>query len=103
MALQDKLEDNGWELDDLKQTLQIDGFDDAAVGVTNNYEIVYDYDKLVDECCRQLECTVEEAIDYVEFNILGSLPPRYGTAQPVVMYLFEDENDKNKTEEISKA
>ena len=48
-------------------------------------------------------CTVEEAIDYVEFNILGSLPPKYGTAQTVVMYLFEDQNNKNKTEEISKT
>ena len=50
----------------------VDGFDDAIIGVDdNNLKIVYDIDEVINILMRE-EMTVDEAIEYYEYNIAGS-------------------------------
>lgn len=54
--------------------LMADGFDDAILGITNRCGddslIAYDYDKCVK--ILQKEMSYEDAVEYMEFNIVGS-------------------------------
>ena len=56
------------------QILMADGFDDAILGITNRCGddslIAYDYDKCVK--ILQKEMSYEDAVEYMEFNIVGS-------------------------------
>lgn len=50
-----------------------DGFDDAIIGLGscfNSYKVVYDKKKVIDILCKDMN--YEEAIEYFEFNIVGS-------------------------------
>tara|TARA_R110001592_G_scaffold179189_1_gene420657 strand:+ start:2632 stop:2883 length:252 start_codon:yes stop_codon:yes gene_type:complete len=56
------------------KALMADGFDDAILGITNRCGddslIAYDYDKCVK--ILQKEMSYEDAVEYMEFNIVGS-------------------------------
>ena len=45
---------------------------------------VYDYDLLVDSFARNLSCTTDEAVDWIVYNVLGSLP-NFGEKAPLVI------------------
>ena len=66
-----------------------DFYDDALVGITDDGRTVYDFDLLV-ECLMDHDgMGEEEAIEFVEYNILRSLP-YLGRKAPIVMYRLED-------------
>ena len=49
-----------------------DGFDDAIIGVDdNNLKIVYDIDEVINILIRD-GMEVDDAIEYYEYNIVGS-------------------------------
>lgn len=56
----------------------------AIIGVTTDNRVVYDYSKLIEECVVRDGMTEEEAIDWVDFNVLGALP-NGGELGPLVM------------------
>jgi hypothetical protein len=65
-------------------------FDGAMIGVSSNDRAVYDYDKMVAVAMEQEGWTQEEAIDWIEFNILRSLP--YIENAPIIVYsLYREE------------
>ena len=59
-------------------------FDGGIVGVTTDGRLVYSYDKLVRALMEANKWDETDAIDWVEFNTLRSLPYIHGKA-PVVM------------------
>lgn len=62
-------------------------FDDlcpAIVGFSHDNRVVYDYEKILEVFRERDGMTEEEAIDFVEFNTLRSLP--YMSRQPVILY-----------------
>ena len=60
-------------------------YDDALVGVTEDGRAVYDFDKMVIWLVDKEGFTEEEAIEWIEYNTIRSLP--YGGPDaPVVMY-----------------
>lgn len=87
MSIQKKLEDNGYNIDDFDNSLQIDGYDNACIGVSENDELVYDYTLLVKETMKD-GCTLDQAIEYVNFNIVSA---RFsGHINPVIVNLFSN-------------
>ena len=69
-------------------------FDDAIVGVTDDGQVVYDYDKMVLCMMRQDNISEEEAIEFIEFNTIRALP--YVENAPIVMHrlcLEEDDHE----------
>ena len=60
-------------------------YDDALVGVTEDGRAVYDYDKMIDWLMETKGFTCEDAVEWIEFNTIGSLPSA-GPLGPVIMY-----------------
>lgn len=68
-------------------------FDDAVIGYTEEGRVIYDYDKMVKCYMEQENATEEEAIAWIEYNTMRSLP--YVENAPIVMYPISQEVDKN--------
>ena len=59
-------------------------FDGGIVGVTTDGRLVYSYDRLVTALSEANRWSREDAVDWIEFNTLRSLP-YIGPRAPVVM------------------
>jgi hypothetical protein len=57
----------------------------AIIGVTNDNRVAYDYEKIIDNLMARDKISYEEAIEFFDYNIAGSLPPS-GTNLPIVLY-----------------
>jgi hypothetical protein len=74
----------------MEDALKFDGLDDAIIGVTNRTDrpgivdlLVYDYEKIVQIISDDQELSRADAIDFVEFNIVGAW---MGPGTPVVIH-----------------
>ena len=57
------------------ETLLADGFDEALIGIVRQFTktlALYDYNQCVEILIRRDEMTHEEAIEFMEFNVLGA-------------------------------
>ena len=59
-------------------------FDGGIVGVTTDGRLVYSYDRLAEALSEANKWSREDAVDWIEFNTLRSLP-YIGPRAPVVM------------------
>ena len=74
--------------------LKADGFDDAIIGVATQFNrqfIVYDYDKVIMILRRDTEMSEEEAVEYYDFNIVGSY---VGESTPAFLKKYEEVVDE---------
>lgn len=60
----------------------------SIIGVTTDGRAVYDYNLMVKELSQEDDITEEEAVEFIEYNTLGSLPQ--ADKYPIVMYKKED-------------
>lgn len=69
-----------------------DGLDDAIIGYTlNTYaplRVVYDFDKCVKETVKRDGCTIDEAIEWLEFNTISAF---VGESTPIFVKMFREE------------
>ena len=73
--------------------LEGDEFADGAVGLTQDYHVVYDYNRLVDSLMRHNSWTAEDAIEWIEYNTLRAIPymSSQGNEPIVLISMFSDE------------
>ena len=71
-----------WISEQNAEAILWDGCDDAIIGITPNGEAVYSIEKLWDVFVAQ-GMTIEEAIEWVDFNILGAY---VGEFTPIHVY-----------------
>ena len=58
------------EVDNL---LIADGFDDCIIGVNSEYtKVIYSYSKCVDVLINRDEMTKEDAVEWMEFNVVSA-------------------------------
>lgn len=58
------------EVDNL---LIADGFDDCIIGVNSEYtKVIYSYSKCVDVLMNRDEMTKEDAVEFMEFNVVSA-------------------------------
>ena len=81
--LKDILYDMIQDEDVLNQMIILEGdeFADGAIGITNDYHVVYSYERLVESLAKtykeenQTEADAElEAIEWLDYNTIRSLP-----------------------------
>ena len=60
-------------------------FDDALIGVSEDYRAVYDFDLMVEWLMNEENISDVEAIEYIEYNTIRSLP-YIGDKAPIIMY-----------------
>ena len=64
-------------------------YDDAIIGVTDDYRVVYDYEMMVEWLMKKESISAEDAIDWIEFNTMRALP-YFGVGSPIVAYTAFD-------------
>ena len=60
-------------------------YDNSIVGVTTDNRVVYDYDKMILELMEDEEWSYDDAIEWIEYNTIRSLPYA-GEYAPIIMY-----------------
>ena len=80
-----KIVDAGFE-----DVIIFDGYDDAFIGVSEDGRAVYDYDLMVLWLIEHEGMTEDEAVDWISYNTIRSLP-YVGEKAPIVMYCIGDD------------
>ena len=67
--------------------LKYNGFDDATIGISlaqpnKEPSLIYDYDKCVEICLKDSDMSVEEAEEFVHFNLVNVF---IGESNPIFM------------------
>lgn len=75
---------NSGELNEEALRFDNPSFDTAIVGVDYYGRLIYDYDKMIFELMETDNITEEEAIDFIDYNTIRSLP-YYGEYAPLIM------------------
>lgn len=86
MTLEERLLDNGYEG---AAYFTNPGYDNAVIGVSSDGCLIYDFDLMVDELVEDEEMTPEEAIEWIDYNVIRALP-YMGDQAPIIMYKLEE-------------
>ena len=62
-------------------------YDNALIGVTVDGRAVYDYDEMVCGLMTDEDWTADEAVEWIEFNVVRALPYA-GEMAPIIMHRF---------------
>ena len=60
-------------------------YDSAIIGITEDNQVVYDYDKMIEHLIQEDDMSYEEAIDFISYNTIRSLSYA-GMGAPIIMY-----------------
>ena len=60
-------------------------YDNSIVGVTTDNRVVYDYNKMILELMEDEGWSIDDAIDWIDYNTIRSLQYA-GEKAPIVMY-----------------
>lgn len=71
-------------------------YKDAFLGLTHDGRAVYDYDLMVQYLVDTEEMTSDDAIEWIEYNTIRSLPYA-GPKAPVVLYPFNKDDWKDES------
>lgn len=82
----EKLEENVFEAEEV-MLLEEEAFRESLVGISSNMRAVYDYDKMAEEYAEYHGCSLEDAMDYIDFNVIRSLS-YWGQKAPIIMDTF---------------
>lgn len=64
-------------------------YDAAICGVSQDGQVIYDYELMVQSLMQEDGMTEEEAEEFIEFNTIRSLPYA-GEGAPIIMYRMEE-------------
>ena len=68
-----------------EDSICLDGFDDAIIGLTTDMQVVYSYEKILEHLMKEDGMTDEEAADYVSYNTIRALP-YIPDPKPIIVY-----------------
>ena len=60
-------------------------YDSAIIGITENNQVVYDYEKMIEYLMQEDDMDYEEAVDFISYNTIRS-SPYAGEGAPIIMY-----------------
>ncbi len=97
------LEDSlrSWDEEHDEGALFADGFEAALIGVGVQFSrevAIYDYDKCLDVLIARDGMDIEEAIDYMEYNVVGAYA---GKSTPVFLIREQPHQDDTETKQDS--
>ena len=100
-AMANYCEDNA--LEESEQPLIFDNhvYDNSIVGISNDGRIVYDYSSMVQEFMNDEDCSEEEAIEWIEYNTMRSLPYAGEMGPIIITSNVEDILERYGEEECS--
>lgn len=79
----------------------VPSYDNAIVGLSDDGRIIYDYDLMIKELTNDTALTEDEAIQFIDYNTIRTLPYMEETFRPIILYnstiIKEIKNDSDKT------
>lgn len=63
-------------------------FDSAIIGVSHDYRLIYSYNIMIEEYMDQHQCSADEAMEWIEVNIIPSLP--YYENSPIILMEYHN-------------
>lgn len=84
------MEINGYDIDEIAEgAVILTGLDDAIIGITEEFSskvrILYSKNKIIDILMKRDEMSLEEALEYYDYNILSL----YGGEQNPIFLISE--------------
>lgn len=72
---------------DLTDTVYLTGYNyySAIIGYTDDGGLVYSYEKMIEYLIKEAEMTQEEAIEWIDYNVLRAIP-YMGDTKPIIVY-----------------
>lgn len=86
MNVEEKLLEYGYE--DVKYLTNY-SYDDALIGVSEDRRAIYDFGLMVEWLMLEEGFSLEDAIEWIEYNTIRALP-YMGEGAPIIMYRFLD-------------
>ena len=65
-------------------------FDDAIIGVTSDGRVIYDYDLMCESLANEYGIRLNEAMDFIDYNTIRSLPYIDADKRPVVLFHLDE-------------
>lgn len=77
------------EVQDCSDTIFLEDHDyaSACIGLSHDQRLIYSYDKMVEHLMVTDDMTMEEAIEYIDYNIVNSVSSM-GDKAPIICYDF---------------
>ena len=79
----------------------VPSYDNAIVGLSDEGRVIYDYDLMIKELTEETALTEDEAIQYIDYNTIRTLPYIEEQVRPIILYnsaiMKEIKNDSNQT------
>lgn len=63
-------------------------YSSAIIGISEDGRVIYSYIKMIDYLVLNNSMTPEDAVDFIDFNVVRSLP-YMGDKAPIILYLIE--------------
>ena len=63
----------------------VPSYDNAIIGITDSH-VVYDFDLMIKEYMNEHQVTEIEACEYLEYNVIRTLPYIEESVRPVIMF-----------------
>lgn len=82
MDAREKLQEYGYE--DVK-ILVNETYDDALIGVSEDNRAVYDFGLMIEWLMNKYGWTMEESVEWIEYNTIRALP-YFGDDAPIIVY-----------------
>lgn len=60
-------------------------FDNSIIGISTNNNIIYDLTSMVDELAEDDNMSYEEALEFIDYNTLRTIPYINEGSKPIVM------------------
>lgn len=64
----------------------VPSYDNAIVGLSDDGRVIYDYDLMVKELTNDTALTEDEAIQYIDYNTIRTLPYIEEQVRPIILY-----------------
>lgn len=71
-------------------------YTDALIGITDDYNAVYDYDLMIEWLIEHENMDFEEAVDFIDYNSSFYCGKHY----PVIYHEFDEDLDSDEYEKI---
>lgn len=65
-------------------------YDYSIIGTTFDGRVIYDYDLMIQEMVEETGCTVEDAIDWIDYNTISALGDDESRTPIIVQNLTSD-------------
>lgn len=83
-------------IDNEEEVLFLDNpsFDKSIIGITNDFRLIYDFDKMVEELME------DDQIDFIDHNTLLAIP-YFGEQSPIIKMSFVPYYDEEEEDDIN--